>query len=47
LNEALANEQAIFQSVASRPEAVEGMKRTQARFDAGETPREVYGTPRS
>jgi enoyl-CoA hydratase/carnithine racemase len=47
LNEALANEQAIFQSVASRPEAVEGMKRTQARFDAGETPREVYGAPRS
>jgi enoyl-CoA hydratase/carnithine racemase len=47
LKEALANEQSIFQSVASRPEAVEGMKRTQARFDAGETPREVYGTPRS
>lgn len=47
LSEALANEQAIFQSVARRPEAVAAMKRIQARFDAGESPREVYGPPRS
>jgi enoyl-CoA hydratase/carnithine racemase len=46
LGEALANEQRIFQETARRPEALEGMRRTQARFDAGETPRDVYGPPR-
>jgi enoyl-CoA hydratase/carnithine racemase len=47
LVQALANEQQIFQGVARSPEAIEGMRRTQARFDAGETPRQVYGEPRS
>lgn len=46
LGDALANEQAIFQSVARRPEALETMKHVQDRFDAGETPRDVYGPPR-
>jgi enoyl-CoA hydratase/carnithine racemase len=43
---ALENEQRIFQGVARTPEALEGMRRTQERFDAGATPREVYGGPR-
>jgi len=46
LSEALANEQRLFQRVVVRPEAMEGMQRTQARFDAGETLRGVYGEPR-
>ncbi|MDJ0869646.1 MAG: enoyl-CoA hydratase/isomerase family protein [Myxococcota bacterium] len=46
LTDALANEQKRFQGVVTRPEALEGMQRTQARFDAGETLREVYGSPR-
>lgn len=46
LTDALANEQKLFQSVARTPEASEGMARVQARFDAGETPRDVYGGPR-
>jgi enoyl-CoA hydratase/carnithine racemase len=47
LGEALANEQRLFQGVAGTPEAIEGMKRTQARFDAGESVRDVYGPPRA
>lgn len=46
LDDALANEQKLFQGVAGTKEGFEGMKRTQARFDAGETPRDVYGLPR-
>jgi enoyl-CoA hydratase/carnithine racemase len=46
LSKALENEQRLFQGVAGRPEAMQGMLRTQARFDAGETLREVYGAPR-
>jgi enoyl-CoA hydratase/carnithine racemase len=47
LRDALANEQRLFQSVASQPAALEGMKRVQDRFDAGESPRDVYGLPRA
>lgn len=45
LTDALKNEQKLFQSVVASPDALEGMKTLQARFDAGETPREVYGEP--
>lgn len=47
LADALGNEQRLFQSVAAAPEAIAGMERTQARFDAGETVRDVYGPPRA
>jgi enoyl-CoA hydratase/carnithine racemase len=46
LTEALANEQRLFGETVVRPEAMAGMKRTQARFDAGESLRAVYGEPR-
>jgi enoyl-CoA hydratase/carnithine racemase len=46
LSKALENEQRLFQGVATRPEAQDGMVRTQARFDAGESIRQVYGEPR-
>ncbi len=45
LNDALANEQKLFQGVATPPEALESMGRVQARFDAGESVRDVYGDP--
>ncbi len=47
LTDALGNEQALFQKIAATPEAIERMQRTQARFDAGEPIRKVYGPPRS
>jgi len=47
LGEALANEQAIFAGIAGTSEAIDQMARTQRRFDAGESLREVYGAPRS
>lgn len=46
LAEALAHEQRLFQRVVVRPEAMQGMRRAQARFDAGESLRAVYGDPR-
>jgi len=46
LADALANEQRLFQSVAVTPEAVAQMRAIQARFDAGETVRQVCGAPR-
>ena len=46
LREALANEQRLFQGVAGSPEGLDGMERTQARFDGGESLRDVYGPPR-
>jgi enoyl-CoA hydratase/carnithine racemase len=46
LSDALAHEQKLFQGLVAKPEARDGMRRTQARFDAGETPRTVYGPPR-
>jgi enoyl-CoA hydratase/carnithine racemase len=47
LSEALAHEQHLFRRCATRPEAMAGMERTQARFDAGESLRQVYGEPRA
>ena len=47
LDEALANEQTLFQGVAGTAEGIEGMKRLQDRFDAGTSIREVYGEPQS
>jgi enoyl-CoA hydratase/carnithine racemase len=46
LSDALANEQRLFQEVARSPSGIEGMARVQARFDAGESVRDVYGRPR-
>ena len=46
LNDAMANEQKLFQGVATTPDAMEGMKKIQGRFNAGETLRDVYGSPR-
>jgi enoyl-CoA hydratase/carnithine racemase len=46
LEDALANEQRLFQQLAGRPETKERMRAVQNRFDAGETLREVYGGPR-
>lgn len=46
LRDALANEQRLFQSVATQPPAIARMKEVQDRFDAGEEIRAVYGTPR-
>jgi len=46
LKDALANEQKLFQEVARTPEALERMREIQARFDAGETIRDIYGNPR-
>ncbi|MGI9603674.1 MAG: enoyl-CoA hydratase/isomerase family protein [Acidimicrobiales bacterium] len=45
LHDALRNEQAIFQTVM--PGALDRMREVQARFDAGESLREVYGDPNS
>ncbi|MFN0095291.1 MAG: enoyl-CoA hydratase/isomerase family protein [Dehalococcoidia bacterium] len=47
LTDALANEQRLFQSVATTPEAMQTMRSIQARFDGGESIRSVYGLPRS
>ena len=44
LHDALRNEQTIFHSV--RDVGTARMEAAQARFDAGETPRDVYGDPR-
>src|SRR5579863_353236 len=46
LSDALVNEQRLFQSVASTSEAIRTMRSIQARFDAGESIRTVYGPPR-
>jgi hypothetical protein len=43
--DAVMNDQAIFQTFSGAPAAIETMKACQARFDAGETPRTVYGMP--
>jgi len=45
LTDALKNEQKLFQTVVASPDALEGMKTLQARFDAGEDLRSVYGEP--
>lgn len=46
LSDALANEQKLFQTVVTKPEAIARMSEIQERFDAGESPRDVYGGPR-
>jgi enoyl-CoA hydratase/carnithine racemase len=46
LADALAFEQRTFQSVARSKEAIARMRTIQARFDAGESLRDVYGPPR-
>lgn len=43
IDEALAREQKLFQESAAREPAITGMARVQERYDAGETPRDVYG----
>jgi len=43
--EAIMNDQRIFQTFSGTPEALELMGAVQARFDAGETTRDVYGGP--
>ena len=45
LDEALRREQELFQEIARTPEAMRLMREIQARFDAGETLRDVYGEP--
>jgi enoyl-CoA hydratase/carnithine racemase len=45
LAEALANEQRRFQESARTPEALERMAAVQARYDAGELPRDIYDEP--
>lgn len=47
LNEALANEQRLFQSVLVQPAAISKMGEIQARFDGGESTQDVYGEPRA
>lgn len=42
--EAVMNDQVVFQSFSGTPEALERMAVTQARFDAGESTRDVYGS---
>lgn len=46
LDDALANEQKLFQALVTEKPAPEQMRAVQDRFDAGETLREVYGEPR-
>jgi enoyl-CoA hydratase/carnithine racemase len=46
LTDALANEQKLFQTVATSPEGIATMRAIQYRFDQGEGIREVYGGPR-
>ena len=41
--EAVMNDQVVFQSFSGQPEALERMAAIQARFDAGESTRDVYG----
>jgi enoyl-CoA hydratase/carnithine racemase len=43
--EMVMNDQKIFQTFSGAPEAVASMQAIQSRFDAGDTPRTVYGGP--
>jgi enoyl-CoA hydratase/carnithine racemase len=45
--DSVMNDQVIFQSFSGQPPALATMAAAQARFDAGETPRTVYGGPLS
>ena len=42
--EAVANDQTVFQSFSGLPDALDRMVAVQARFDAGESTRDVYGS---
>lgn len=46
LDDAMTNEQTLFQSIAGTPQALKKMREIQERFDRGEAPRAVYGGPR-
>jgi enoyl-CoA hydratase/carnithine racemase len=46
LADALANEQRIFGGTLFSEEGIAGMRRSQQRYDAGETTRTVFGAPR-
>ena len=46
LTEALRNEQRLFGGTVASAEGIAAMRATQARFDAGESVRDVYGSPR-
>jgi len=46
LTDALRNEQRLFGGTVAAAEGIAAMKATQARFDAGESVREVYGAPK-
>lgn len=43
--ESVMNDQMIFQTFSGAPSAIATMREKQERFDAGETPRQVYGGP--
>lgn len=45
IGDAVMSDQTIFQSFSGQPAALERMAEIQARFDAGESPRQVYGPP--
>jgi len=45
IGDGVMNDQMIFQTFSGSPEALASMAAVQARFDAGETPRDVYGGP--
>jgi enoyl-CoA hydratase/carnithine racemase len=46
LDEALAQEQRLFQALVAKPEAKTRMRAVQDRLEAGESLRDVYGPPR-
>lgn len=46
LTDALRNEQRLFGGTVASAEGIAAMKAMQARFDAGESVRDVYGAPR-
>ncbi len=43
--DSVLNDQKIFQTFSGTPAAIDTMRKAQARFDAGENPRTVYGRP--
>lgn len=46
LTDALRNEQRLFGGTVASAEGIAAMRSTQARFDAGESVRDVYGPPK-
>lgn len=45
VTESVRNDQKIFQSFSGMPDALDSMERIHARFEVGETLRDVYGPP--